>query len=146
MSAHNPGALGDYACNIGTTGSDAADSNGPFQVGMMETGMRIAQIVDGVSNTLYLGEKHVPANMYGIAGWDSSIYNGATYSAMRSAGLLYPLAVSTNDLGWKFGSAHPGICQFVYGDGSVRPLSTAINPGVLELLANIRDGQVVPIH
>ena len=43
-----------------------------------------------------------------------------------------------------FGSYHPGICQFVMGDGSVRPLSTAINPNILALLANIADGQPIP--
>jgi len=146
LSQHNPGALGDYACNIGTNGTDAKDSNGPFQVGMMDSGMRIAKISDGVSNTIFMGEKHVPFGMYGMAGWDSSIYNGATFSSSRSAGVLYPLAVSVNDMGWKFGSAHPGFCQFVYGDGSVRPLSTSISPLVLELLADIADGQAVPAH
>jgi hypothetical protein len=146
LSPNNPGALGDYACNIGTNGTDSLGSDGPFQVGMLEGGVRIAQITDGVSNTLYIGEKHIPAGMFGMGGWDSSIYNGSTYSALRSAGLLYPLAVSVHDMGWKFGSAHPGVCQFVFGDGSVHALSNNIDPLTLELLANIADGQTVPAY
>ena len=139
----NHGALGDYACNIGTNGTDTHGSNGPFQVGLKNGGVRIAQVTDGMSNTLFLGDKHVPLGHRGMGGWDCSIYNGGTYSAVRSAGILYPLADSVRNLGWKFGSSHPHVCQFVFGDGSVRTLATSIDPNILENLANISDGQAV---
>jgi Protein of unknown function (DUF1559) len=45
---------------------------------------------------------------------------------------------------WKFGSYHPGICQFVFADGSVHALSTATDVLALQYLADIRDGQVIP--
>jgi len=50
------------------------------------------------------------------------------------------------DPGWKFGSYHTAGCQFVFADGSVRTLSTGIDPRILELLANRADGQVVPAY
>jgi len=39
---------------------------------------------------------------------------------------------------------HVGLVQFCFGDGSVRPLPTSINPNTLGLLANRSDGEVIP--
>ena len=41
-------------------------------------------------------------------------------------------------------SRHPGICQFVFCDGSVRLLYNSIDPVVFGLLAQRNDGQPVP--
>ena len=49
-----------------------------------------------------------------------------------------------DDPGWKFGSRHVGVTQFVFCDGSVHLLSNSINPVTLGLLAQINDGQVIP--
>jgi prepilin-type processing-associated H-X9-DG protein len=54
------------------------------------------------------------------------------------------LAQSWDDPGWVFGSRHPGVCQFVFADGSVHLLQNGIHPGVLGLLAQRNDGQVLP--
>jgi hypothetical protein len=43
-----------------------------------------------------------------------------------------------------FGSYHPGICQFVMGDGSVRSLSVNLAPEILRLLVVRNDGQPIP--
>jgi hypothetical protein len=43
-----------------------------------------------------------------------------------------------------FGSYHPAVCQFVFGDGAVRALAVTIDPTALSLLANIADGQPTP--
>ena len=58
----------------------------------------------------------------------------------------YPLATSLNDTAWKYGSYHPNLCLFVFADGHVESLSTSINPQVLELMANIADGQIIPSY
>jgi hypothetical protein len=69
---------------------------------------------------------------------------------MRVAGPVFPLAQSPNDqtpegaVGYCFGSYHPGICPFVFCDGSVRSLMSSIDPNVLGLLACRDDGQVIP--
>jgi hypothetical protein len=102
------------------------------------------QIKDGLSNTLLAGEKHVPIDQFGHGGWDCSIYNGASICAVRAAGQFFPLAQSVRDPGWKFGSYHANLCQFTFGDGSVRRLFTNIDPIVLGYLANIDDGQLIP--
>jgi hypothetical protein len=103
-------------------------------------------IRDGLSNTLLVGEKHVPYGKFGQGWFDNSLYNGDTYfSSTRAGGLEFPLARSVKEDRWCFGSYHPQLCQFAFGDGSVHVLSSSINPRTLGLLANRNDGQVVPI-
>jgi Protein of unknown function (DUF1559) len=118
--------------------------NGAFQA---VTGVRFADITDGLTNTLLIGEKHIPSAMLQLAPWDCGMYDGHNPSCnTRAAGPLFPLAAADDDLGWKFGSRHPGICQFVLGDGSVRPLYTSIDPVIFGLLAQRNDGQSIPSY
>jgi prepilin-type processing-associated H-X9-DG protein len=61
------------------------------------------------------------------------------------AGVPSPLAHGTDDaFVSQFGSWHPGVCQFVMADGSVRALPVSINPTVLGYLAQRNDGQATP--
>jgi hypothetical protein len=116
--------------------------NGAFQA---VTGIRFADITDGLTNTLLVGEKHIPPAKLQFAPWDCGMYDGHNPSCnTRAAGPSFPLAGSDADLGWKFGSWHPGICQFVFADGSVRSLFTSIDPVVLGLLAQRNDNQSIP--
>jgi prepilin-type N-terminal cleavage/methylation domain-containing protein len=151
LSQSVPGAVGDYGANIGTTGADyplqvpsgpPIPNNGPFQC---IKGVRFAEITDGLSNTLLVGEKNTAPDLFGKHPWDCSIYDGHNpVCNTRPAGPDFPLATTRNDTGWKFGSYHPGICQFVFCDGSVRSLSNTINPITLGLLAQRNDGLVIP--
>jgi hypothetical protein len=143
--------VGDYAANLGTLGIDTLVvlSNGSrlFPNGAFEavTGVSFRQITDGLSNTLLVGEKHVPPAGYGAWPLDCTLYDGHNpICSTRGAGPLYPVAVDRDDPGWKFGSAHPGICQFVFCDGSVHALSKQIDPGILGLLGQRDDGQAMP--
>jgi hypothetical protein len=108
-------------------------------------GVRFTEITDGLSNTLMVGEKHVPRDGFGVGWLDSSAYNGdypASYT--RGGGNGVGLAQSQNEISWKFGSYHTAVCQFVMCDGSVRGLFHSIDPYVLGLLAQRNDGQVIP--
>jgi type II secretory pathway pseudopilin PulG len=109
--------------------------------------IRLKMVVDGLSKMLYVGEKHVLINYLGEkdGGGDCSVYNPDHWGMLgRLAGKNYPLAVSRGDpvIG-QFGSWHPGICQFVFGDSSVRALPTSMDSTVLGYLADRRDGNVV---
>jgi type II secretory pathway pseudopilin PulG len=151
---HTPGALGDYAACTGTDNCDGADCagayNGAFRVGIDQNGRFIGpvafgQITDGLSNTFFVGEKHVLPDGFGKGPLDCSLYNGDYYvCSTRSASPNYPLARSRTDATVGFGSYHPGTCQFLLGDGGVRSLSAGTDPRILALLANIADGQPVP--
>ncbi len=98
-----------------------------------------------MSNTLLVGEKHVPQGTFGQGPLDNSLYNGDYYlSHARPAGPDYPLARTNTELSPVFGSYHTAVVQFGFCDGSVQPLPRSINPKTLGLLASINDGQPIP--
>ncbi|HEY8504727.1 MAG TPA: DUF1559 domain-containing protein [Gemmataceae bacterium] len=147
------GGLGDYAACIGSLGTDEPFSlsdgsriqpDGAFRA---VRGFRFAEIRDGLSNTLMVGEKQVPEDVFGEWPWDCSIYDGHNSACnTRGAGPNFPLATRPfTDYDWKFGSYHPGQCQFVFCDGSVRPLENDISPVTLGLLAQRNDRKVIPL-
>jgi hypothetical protein len=80
--------VGDYAASIGTTGFDYTASlpgsrpivqNGAFRA---VKGVRFAEITDGLSNTLLVGEKHVPLGFETLYPWDCGLYEGTTRFAI----------------------------------------------------------------
>lgn len=120
------------------------------------------QIEDGLSNTAMVGEKHVPIDgpdgSYlgrGKGAKDGSIYNADYWKAVgRVGGYSRPLASPSDgssggnelsDWNTNFGSWHPGVCHFTFGDGSVRALSVDIDEGMLGYICNKADGQVIDV-
>lgn len=157
---HHSGALGDYACvpgdNAGPAGSlyNEAGANGSIILGDISGGLsnwksrtKIAHIIDGLSNTVFIGEKHVLQNRMGDAGaGDGSIFNGDhPDNFSRIGGPGYVLAGNpTTPYNSQFGSWHPGVCHFLWGDGTVRAISTTINTTVLGYLTVRNDGNAIP--
>jgi hypothetical protein len=171
MFPHTAGELSDYAV-CGGSGADeneAANTKGAFvrastslsaprynlncRVVSWRGGITLGAVTDGLSNTIFLGDKHVRPARFAISLEDSSIFNGDhTYGYVRYAGrqtdlgavtALRPLAASRTDpdrAAQRFGSWHPGICQFAFGDGSVRPVSNGIHIDTLTRLADRADG------
>ena len=177
-----PGLLGDYAGCIGAVmHSEGGSTYYPFRYGgtlittksyknsAIQTprgDVKLADITDGTTKTLLVGEKYVPASRIGTLAYDASIYNGDTvYQSMRAAGrgIEYddngraqgiqtnPPAASLEDLSLSngadyrvFGGPHSGSIAFVFCDGSVRMLGTSINIDVYGNLANRADGKVIP--
>jgi prepilin-type N-terminal cleavage/methylation domain-containing protein len=153
LNGESAGALGDYACNTGTSGFDIYHQglkvipNGTMRLGVSGQGIPLAYITDGTSNTIMLGEKHVQIGQFGKGTNDCCIYDGNFIScSSRGIGVSYPLVQSINDTAWAFGSYHPGICQFVFADGSVHILNNDIDPNILELLGCINDGLPIPAY
>ena len=143
--------MGDYAVCTGTTGFDYTvrlpGSQPIYQNGAFRAvkGVRFAEIRDGLSNTLLIGEKHVPRGGETTHPWDCGLYDGHNpVCNTRAAGPLFPMASQRDDPGWKFSSHHPHLCQFVFCDGSVHVVTTSIDPLTFGLLANRDDGQVIP--
>jgi prepilin-type processing-associated H-X9-DG protein len=117
--------------------------DGCFEIGGQ--GIRFREITDGLSNTLLVGEKHVPRGHFGEGWLDNCTYNGNyPQSFSRAGGPEFPLAQSQAEMTWSFGSYHMGLVQFTFADGSVRPLQTSINPRTLGLLASRNDHQPMP--
>jgi prepilin-type N-terminal cleavage/methylation domain-containing protein/prepilin-type processing-associated H-X9-DG protein len=160
-----PGILGDYAGNGGQFAGSIVDN--PLCRGAMcsadsqvvsnkvvksDPQTCLGDFHDGTSHTMLVGEKHVPKEKYGQSGpsWgDGAIYNGdfpRNYS--RIAGLpKFNLGSGPFDLSgpWhcKFGSDHPGVCQFVFTDGHVAALGNMTDMIVLNRLAVRDDGEAV---
>jgi prepilin-type N-terminal cleavage/methylation domain-containing protein len=98
---------------------------------------------DGLSNTFFLGERHVRPSLLAT---DGSIYNGDHGISFKQAGgSNRPLArfpeFNNNAI---FGSWHPGICNFLMGDSSVRAVSVTIDLQVLADMAQRNDGTPIP--
>ncbi len=164
-----PGGLSDYACSMGT-GMNINFGNGPFVVAHSDPDPAndlvlrswkgsltlSAGIPDGTSTTILMGEKHIPTdNMFGNRPDDGTVYaSDLSHSYRRFAGipsndpdgrlpLLAPGPRIPNLSFFCFGSNHPGVCQFVFCDGSVKPIRITIDIQNLTRLASRNDGQVI---
>jgi hypothetical protein len=136
----------------------------------------LAWITDGTSNQIFVGEKHIPKNKIGrcdengVSTWadDCSYLAGGHIRAIAVGRTVYVFNYSTYPAGvvrnvplwgpdyerdsegavmyYGFGSPHPGICNFVMGDGAVRSLSitTVVDP-ILKRLGKVNDGESVTI-
>lgn len=165
-----PGALGDYAANVGTVAAigtstpflwSGQNANGAFAQGLLNadgsfrshTAFRV--ITDGLSNTFLAGEKHVPIGMFGRNKvGDGSIYNGVwtTYSG-RLVGPNDPPAQNPKDVSRsvlndafyarRFGSYHPSVTQFVMADSSVRAIRVNIDLNTYALYGVRDDGLTI---
>lgn len=143
----SPGALADYAVCVDRTGHDTTEQicpnmYGPFQ---QKTGFRFADFTNGLSNTILVGEKHIPKDRLGVGWWDCSTYNGDYHQcSARAASRQFALTTDPNDTGWKFGSMHLQVVQFCFGDGHVVALPVSIDPAELEALSMRGNDLVVP--
>jgi hypothetical protein len=149
-----------------------------------------ARVSDGLSNQLFIGEKHIPLGRIGKcpnADYDSGnaeqtrssgdcsyLQTGGRKSAFNARAMVFympwtvagytgqevlnpiyrptdfsdnttpaHLAVHQPDFIMAFGSYHPGVCQFVLGDGAVKSLSTTTALETLKALSHVSDGASV---
>lgn len=158
------GGLTDYACAFGTD-ADGADSNGaiiPQKAPQFTNSnmtllppwngqLTLLNITDGTMNTLMFGEKHIRPNSERGTNEDRSAFGGQNNSLRRMAGLgittpgdQRPLRPPHDQNGAlansSFGGPHQGVCQFVFCDGSVKPLRLSIDLQTLTYLIQRNDG------
>jgi prepilin-type N-terminal cleavage/methylation domain-containing protein len=147
------GQPGDYAASAGDAKSSTTPTTGVFTfanapnlAGFQALALRIQDIVDGTSNTVMIGEKHIPTDHLFDPNMDTVIYSAGTQNSYyRVGGPSNPLAQSpATDINSQFGSWHSGVVQFVLGDGSVRGIPVSIPGTVLGFLTNVKDGNPVP--
>jgi prepilin-type N-terminal cleavage/methylation domain-containing protein len=114
-----------------------------------------ASITDGTSNTFLVGEKFIRKASLNGRNEDRSVFSGDNANNYRRLiginGSDVRKLVSDIDADlttWplcnsSFGSHHPGICQFVMCDGSVRAIKVTLDTLTLQYLGQRSDGQVI---
>ena len=172
-SSHVPGTVSDYACSAGHGPPGIWNwihSNGAMVMGIGVTEpptfpegnfapvgaelvswrsrTKFASLMDGLSHTILIGEKHVRPLQQGISPEDGAIYNGdhpANFS--RTGGPGSPIArFPTDTYSTNFGSYHSAGCNFVFADGSVRNLTPFISTDLLGRLTHRDDGELTGEH
>jgi prepilin-type N-terminal cleavage/methylation domain-containing protein len=129
------------------------DFNGMFS---RNSQVRVTDITDGSSNTIAIGERGA---FFARTPWAGAVSFGtaritpgfpaANPGAVEEAPtqVLCHVAVHTiNDPNADpedFYSPHTGVCLFLFGDGSVRPLRQGLSLSVLQALATRNGGEVV---
>ena len=146
-------ARADYA---GCAGERLKPANGAVVTRVCDPPVGFAEIRDGTSNTLLLGEKQTNPNYFGQSGGDNENYvnSGAGYSGdvdqCRTAQYApasdseYPAEPPPQWIS-RFGSSHPGMFNGALADGSVRQLSFSIDLETFRRLCVRNDGKPVEL-
>ena len=112
---------------------------------------KISYWVDGTSNQILIGEKHIPQ---GILGTDTTAFrhdqnylaatdsNARDWAIGRAVCEQYPLASPRDTANPQryFGSWHSGVCNFLIGDGSVRAISVTAPGKTVGSMVHVSDG------
>jgi prepilin-type N-terminal cleavage/methylation domain-containing protein/prepilin-type processing-associated H-X9-DG protein len=98
---------------------------------------RFAQITDGLSNTLIVGER---GTKQGNSVW-AGVVEGANAAMARVVGVGDHVPNDPHHHFDDFASYHPGGVHFLYGDGSVQRINNTINLGVYQALCTIAGGE-----
>jgi prepilin-type N-terminal cleavage/methylation domain-containing protein len=136
-SGQNPWGKTDYAANgyIAIQGPQSSNSSL----------MSLTDITDGASNTILVGEKSIDPRTYntGAWGWDEPYMLGGAGGFMRTGAVLNQdrpgVSVPNN-----WGTAHTGVAEFVFADGSIHSLSISISGGILAALLTPAGGEILP--
>jgi prepilin-type N-terminal cleavage/methylation domain-containing protein/prepilin-type processing-associated H-X9-DG protein len=128
------------------------DNNGVL---FLNSSIRDRDVRDGLSNTIFVGEH---TDLLDGLGWASGtratlrnagggINSQANLPLGMAAAPVPPVAVEGGPdapilyVGG-FNSAHPGMANFAFGDGTVRSINQNVNPAVFKQLANRADGEL----
>jgi prepilin-type N-terminal cleavage/methylation domain-containing protein/prepilin-type processing-associated H-X9-DG protein len=109
---------------------------------------RIAEITDGTSTTILVGEKRL--NISDLGQWQPDDNEGYTCGWDEDTIRLTNRPPEPDCHGGctgdhLFGSSHPGLFNVVFADGSVHSLTYSIDPLVFSYLGNKSDGQAVDL-
>jgi len=141
----NPNAAPGARCTgavVRSRGSDTGNEPGVLKFG---------NITDGLSNTIFVGEKIINADKtccsdnesWAGPGIDADIIRGsrANGSSWWTPAKDFRDASVPNDENYRFGSNHTSGMNAVFGDGSVRFIRYSVDPLTFMRVCNRMDGQ-----
>jgi prepilin-type N-terminal cleavage/methylation domain-containing protein len=155
--ANSPGSWDQFW--YGQTWSVPDAQQGPYHGIIVRSGYdrhsTFANITDGTSNVIAIGEKMLQKSKYNIGDWhdDRGWTDGWDPDIMRYTGFRpFPDQDANaagqmpdgNGQGHHFGSAHPAGFNGVLGDGAVRTISYTIDATLFNRLGDRQDGEPVP--
>ena len=144
-------ARSDYAINSGTTSCQIYYGPGTLADGLSSTYgwpdvstldgisfqrsmIKLKEVINGTSHTYLVGEKYLsPDNYYNGLAWDdnSCLFTGFEDDNFRSTYYLpYRDQPGYGGPGCSFGSAHAGVCNFAFCDGSVRGVTYDVDANI----------------
>lgn len=142
----------DYACNGGTDGSfpsPLGGTNGAVIRGGTSDPIRLAKITDGTSSTIIVGERRcnmARRNDPTMADENNGWIDGYDWDTVRWGYAMFAVDYRSSSIGSsrEFGAQHPGGCQFVFADGSVRILSYSMDFQIFRNGLEREDGGMGP--
>ena len=142
------GRRGDTLGDGNLGGGDFVDCSG---VVFQQSQVNLADVRDGTSHTLLIGERHVSVDQIETGlpfDDDQSAYVGFDRDVIRytarsprqdTPGDAAPL----DSYEFAFGSSHAGVFQTVFCDGSVRGIDYSIDLTTFQRLGHRKDGQII---
>ena len=173
-----PTAMTDYAGNAGVNTTLGDDRSGSYGDGLLDgvvvqagfvlqsgalvasptaTPINEANITDGMSNTMLVGEKRMNVSycMTACGPDDNAGYVGGFQDDVVRWGCFQPAPdwqgpfatfATLTPGNYQFGSSHPGVVQFVFCDGAVHGVRYAIDPKVFSNLSSRNDGTPIDMN
>lgn len=112
---------------------------------------RMTDVSDGLTNTIFVGDKQIHQSVLGSAGGDNEVWNNSGWDqdhvrfgeAVPQSDDQHPTSASPTFWSVRFGSSHAGGFNAVLGDGSVRFIRYSIDATNWMRLCLINDGEVI---
>ena len=123
------------------------DNNGVL---FLNSRLRLSKVLDGLSQTILLGEMRDNSDSLGwVSGTRSTLRNTGslndprTFDQSLNGAPLEPVEPAGSLRVGGFGSYHTGGAQFVFADGSSRFISSSIDKAMYQKLGNRADGELL---
>ena len=138
--------VGDYGCAnyLGVMGSSPTANDGILFHGKSNSAISLPKVIDGASHTIIMGERGISDDLYGwpYCGAGDSLNTGCGDNLMATnIGLSRGLPDGSHN--YHFWSYHKNLAQFLWADGSARPLTYDLDYSVLKALSTRAGREVI---
>jgi prepilin-type N-terminal cleavage/methylation domain-containing protein len=142
-------SAGDYGCTnylgvIGKTPTPSkVEEEGILLHGNSRSVISLPKVIDGASHTIIMGERGVSNDLYGWPYCGFGLHGTGDGDNLLSTYIGLSKGKPDNMHNEHFWSYHPGISQFLWADGSARPLTYDIDFTVLQALSTRAGREVI---